>query len=500
MNEMWNDLLKFWNGLDDRGRTGVVAGGATILLLVGLLAFWSLHTDYQVLFADLEERDAAAIVDELKKRKIAFQLEDNSTKILVPARHVHETRLALMSKGVLLNGGVGFEIFDNKDLGMTDYTQKINYQRALQGELVRTIMANEQVKLGRVHLVVPDASIFKRDKSRSKASVSLVLKPGGRLSPEQIMGIQRLVSASVPGLETAMVSVFDQRGVLLSALADADDMAAGGSGKLRMKREAEDYLVRKIVEVMDRTFGPGKAIVSVDVSLNFDEIKRTQQDVLPVRSAGGEESGVIVRKRAAINRQGGPVTKVADADNVVSTAAGQNSTTDVEYEFGRRVEEVVAAQGGVRRISVGVLVPQHMSEEQMKRVRSIVSMTAGLNEERGDAIAVHSIGQLLLGDTESSAGALTPDAQAGVRPLNSQAAGPEIADQSVFRAPGKIRLVIIGVLTMLIAVAAAYLLLRRRRRQADPARLAETQRRKLLANIEQWIAAEKSTASGAAKG
>jgi flagellar M-ring protein FliF len=497
MNELWNDLLKFWNGLDDRGRTGVVAGGAVILLLVGLLAFWSLRTDYQVLFADLEERDAAAIVDELKKRKITFQLEDNSTKILVPARHVHETRLALMSKGVLLNGGVGFEIFDNKDLGMTDYTQKINYQRALQGELVRTIMANEQVKLARVHLVVPEASIFKRDKSRSKASVSLVLKPGGRLSPEQIMGIQRLVSASVPGLETALVSVFDQRGVLLSALADTEDAAAGGSGKLRMKREAEDYLVRKIVEVMDRTFGPGKAIVSVDVSLNFDEIKRTQQDVLPAR---GEESGVIVRKRAVINRQGGPITKVADTDNVVSATAGQNSTTDVEYEFGRRIEEVVTAQGGVRRISVGVLVPLHLSEEQLKRVRSIVSMTAGLSEERGDAIAVHSVGQLLLGDTASSAGAQTTETQAGVRPLDSQLAGPETADQTVFGAPIKSRLVILGVLTMLIAVAAASLLLRRRRRQADPARLAETQRRKLLSNIEQWIAAEKSTASGAAKG
>ncbi len=499
MNELWNDLRAFWKGLDGRGRTGVVAGIVMVMLLVGALVFWVLRTDYQVLFADLEERDAAAIVEELKRSKIVYRLADNGSKVLVPGNQVHETRLSLMSKDVLLNGGVGFEIFDNKDLGMTDYTQKINYQRALQGELARTIMAIDQVKLVRVHLVVPETSLFKRDKSRAKASISVVLKAGGHLSPEQIVGIQRLVAAAVPGLDMAMVSVFDQRGAMLSALADADDAAAGASGKLRMKREAEDYLVRKIVDVLDRTFGPGKAIVSVDVSLNFDQVKRTQQDVLPIHGAEGDDTGVVVRRRAMTSRQGGSATKAADADAVAYSTPGNNSTTDIEYEFGRRVEEVVATPGGVRRISVGVLVPQDISEEQLKRVQSIVSMTAGLNAERGDAIAVHSVSQLLVADSQASVGTQTNNAPIIVSPDDATAdtALPDEADAAAIAQSNSI---LLGGMAVLLTIVGIYLLTRRRHFPSAHERLAEAQRRKLLSEIEAWIAAEKNMASGAVKG
>lgn len=493
MNNLWNDLFRFWQGLDGRGRVGVVAGTALVVVLAVALMFWMLRTDYQVLFADLEERDAAAIIQELKSSKITYQIADNGAKILVPSNQVHETRLGLMSKDVLLNGGVGFEIFDNKDLGMTDYTQKVNYQRALQGELARTIMAIDQVKLVRVHLVVPEASIFKRDKSRAKASISVVLKAGGRLRPEQIMGIQRLVAAAVPGLDTAMVSIFDQHGAMLSTVADADDAVAGTSGKLRMKRETEDYLVRKIADVLDRTFGPGKAIVSVDVNLNFDQVKRTQQDVLPMHGAEGDATGVVVRRRAMTSRQGASAAKASDTDGVAYATPGQNSTTEIEYEFGRRVEEVVATPGSVRRISVGVIVPQDISEEQLKRVQSIVSMSAGLNAERGDAIAVHTVNQLLVatgGGMQVNTMPLSPDPSAAEATLMGTVDGAATS-RSYF--------ILLGGLAIPLVMAGAYFLARRRYFPSAHERLAEAQRRKLLSEIEAWIAAEKNMEAGAIK-
>jgi flagellar M-ring protein FliF len=492
MKELWNNVLAFWNGLEKRAQTGVLAGGAGILVAVTLLGYWTLHTDYQVLFADMEERDAGAVVEELKRRKMAFQLGENGTKVLVPAAQVHETRLALMNKGVVAGGGVGFEIFDNKDLGMTEYTQKVNYQRALQGELARTIMASEQVKLARVHLVVPEASLFKRDKSRSKASVSLVLKPGARFSAEQVLGIQRLVAAAVPGLEPGMVTVFDQRGVTLSSLSDAEDATAGGTGKLKMKRDVEDYFIRKIGEVMDRTFGPGKAIVSVDVALNFDEIKRTQHDVLPLRN-NGEESGIAVRKRQVIYRQGGGSAKATEADPAAAPVTGTNSTTEVEYEIGRRVEEVVMAPGGIRRISVGVLVPQHMTSDQQSNVQEIVSVTAGLSESRGDAIAVHSVDELML----TNAANVAPAANAATGDGSTEAEGLTLT-QMIAWAPAKwVLLALLGAALLVGAIIYTGIQARARRRAAEQEAAAEEQRATLLAEIKGWIDNEKASAPGA---
>ena len=506
MKELWNNLHSFWKDLDSMGRTGLVAGGAIGGVLVVWLAFWSLDTDYQVLFADLDERDAATIVEQLKQRKVPYKLADNGAKLLVPAKLVHETRLGLMSQGVLLNGGVGFEIFDKKELGMTEYTQKINFQRALQGELARTIMAVDQVKLARVHLVVPEASIFKRDKTKPKASVNLVLKAGGRLNGEQIVGIQRLVAASVPGLESPMVGVFDQRGITLSATTEVDDGAAGGSAKLRMKRESEDYLTRKIAEVLDRTFGPGQAIVSVDVTLNFDEIKRTQNDIIPSRTGIGEDPGIVVRKRQVVSRFGPPMAaKATETDALVAAAPGSNSTTEVEYEFGRRVEEVVTAPGGIRRLSIGVLVPRHADDEQLKRIRSIVSMAAGFNEERGDAIAVHSVDQLLLASSEAASPPVAGQVPAtDIAPR--QEAGRDGREDGILRRMQKdwmwIAAIALGAGGILLGAWGAFAVSGRRirRMQESQKQLAEEQRRGLLADIRGWIEAEKNVGTGAVKG
>ncbi len=275
MAQLTENLRAFWDELDRQRRIALVGGVLVILALIAAFAFWTLRRDYQVLFKDMAQRDAAAVVAELKRLKVPYRLEADGSSVRVPADTVHETRLALMGRGVPLSGGVGFELFDHNDLSTTEYAQKINYQRALQGELARTIMSIDGVKLARVHLVLPDASLFRRDKSRAKASVSLLVAQGGGLSESQILGIQRLVAASAPGMEAQMVTVVDQRGVALSSTLDGTP-AAAVAGQLRMKKEVEEYLTRKVAEVLDRTFGPGQAIVSIDVALNSDEIRLTK--------------------------------------------------------------------------------------------------------------------------------------------------------------------------------------------------------------------------------
>jgi flagellar M-ring protein FliF len=369
-----------------------------IIVCVLLLSWWWLKRDYQTLFTGLEERDAAAIVSELKKRKVPYRIEADGNSIRVPSEVVHETRLALMGSGVNLSGGVGFEIFDNESMGMSEYTQKINYQRALQGELSRTIMAIEDVKLARVHLVLPEGGIFKRDKSKAKGSVSLVVKPGGKLSVDQIRGIQRLVAAAAPGMEPGMVTVLDQRGIALSAATDAEGVVAVGSGQLRIKQEVEQYLIRKAGEVLDRAFGPGQAIVSVDVTLDFDEVKKTVQDIVPSRNMG-EASGVMVRRRQTVQRQPGQILTSADevgyrkADN---DSGNSNSTLEIDYEVSRHMQQVVSAPGGIERLSVGVLVPHALGDDKLGQLRALVAMAVGLNEKRGDAIAINGIDQFML--------------------------------------------------------------------------------------------------------
>lgn len=397
MSEVLNNIKAMWEQRTPKERSMFMAAGVVLVVLTLVLLFWTMRTDYQVLFADLDPRDAGAIVEELKRSKVPYKVTDGGAKILVDEKVVHETRLRLMGRSVPLTGGVGFEIFDNKDVGMTEYTQKINYQRALQGELARTIGSINEVKQARVHLVVAESTLFKRQKVKPKASVSLVLKPGASLSNEQIVGIQRLVAASVPSLEPGAVTVSDQGGVTLSAPMEGDEDYALASGKLKLKKNAEDYFIRKITSVLDRTFGPGQAIVSVDVTLNFDEVKRTQQTVVPLRAGMGEEAGAVVRKRQSVYRQAKPPVAKATVDGEPSYTGGTpdlTSTTDVEYELGKSVEHVVSTPGGIRRLSVGVIAPP-MSPAQTERLQDVVGMVVGYSAARGDAISVRSINEVM---------------------------------------------------------------------------------------------------------
>jgi flagellar M-ring protein FliF len=388
---MSNVVASFWDRAS-RG-TKIITLGAVVLLLGSLCwgAFTVLHEDYGVLFADLSAGDAGAIVERLKQEKVPYRIVGNGTVITVPADRVHEVRLRLMTSDLPLSGGVGFEIFDKQGLGATEQTQRVSLQRALQGELARTIGALEQVKQVRVHLVLPESTLFTRDRQQASAAVNLSMRLGVQLTREEIAGIQRLVAAAVPGLEPRRVVITDQRGVTLST-GDAEEANAGAAdARLQVKREIEEYITHKIARLLDSAFGPGHAIVSVDTELNFDATKTTVHDLLP---AGGDSEGRLVRKRQVISGTANEPLWTTAAATDAAPVRQPSSSMEVEYEYGKRIAEVIAAPGAVTRMSIGVIVPGALSDEKRERISELVRMAAGINEGRGDAISVQALDQV----------------------------------------------------------------------------------------------------------
>jgi flagellar M-ring protein FliF len=426
-------------------------------------------------------------VDQLKHSKTPYRLVDGGTTIKVPADRVYETRLALMASGAPLAGGVGFEIFDKQGLGTSEQVQRVTFQRALQGELARTIAALDNVERARVHLVLPESSLFRRDREEARAAVSLTLKSGARLSREEITGVQRLVAASVAGLDAARVVVTDQRGITLAGAETGETGLGAGESRLDMKSDIEEYISRKVARLLDRTYGPGRAIVSVDVALNFDEIKRTVQDLLPVR-AGNTADGGVLRKRQVLSApQAASYGWSVDA-GVTAPQGMQSASTEIEYEYGHRVEQVIAAPGGIARISVGVVVPDELAVDKQERIAELVRAAAGINDARGDAVIVQSVGAL----RDSSVAAAT-EAPALPAAALSTPSGP--AAQSAIAAPMTVASLGRWSYWLLAVVAAAlmFVLIRVAQKRSlvqMQVTLSPQQRESLLAEVEAALAGE----------
>lgn len=476
-------IKEFWEGLSRSARAGLVLGALSIVAMAIALGVWAYRPDYQVLFAEVAPRDAAAMTAELDKMKVPYELGENGTAILVPRSLVYKTRLALMGKDVPLHGAVGFEVFNNADFGMTEFVQKVNYLRAIQGELTRTILAIDGVQNARVHLALPDQGLFKKTATRAKASVTVSMKPGQAMSPEQVVGIQRLVAASVADIASGDVTVLDQHGVALTRAQGDEDNNGSGSAQLDAKRSTEEYMMKKVAAVLDRTFGPGEAIASVDVVLNLDRGKLTTEEVLPSKAASADSAptGVVVRERQTL-REGHP----AGASNGAASA-GEMTNNEAEYQVGRRVEQLAIAGGTVRRMTVSVIVKQSLSDMQLDKLKEVVGLAVGFNAVRGDAIVVNSMDRLVAASATAAAIWPTPaDVGADEAPPPAPAAGRGKPDQAA------VQVVILVLAGLLVLAAAASLAWIRSRRAAykrlQPPVLDDAAREKMLVDVRRWIA------------
>ena len=256
------------------------AGG--ILIFAGALAFLvylNNRTDYAPLYSGMSQSDMAEVAQSLKAKKIPYRVSEGSVE--VPREQIYDTRLSLASDGIPKGSGMGFEIFDQQKLGSTEFVQKINYQRALQGELARTMNSMSEVLESRVHLVLPEDSLFKEDQKPPSAAVVLKLRPGARMGEKELQGIVHLVAATVRGLEEDRITVMSNDGQVLYKKGREDDSSQMSNSQIERKQRMEDDMRQKVQSMLEQVLGPNRVLARVSLDLDLNQVQIAEETYNP---------------------------------------------------------------------------------------------------------------------------------------------------------------------------------------------------------------------------
>jgi flagellar M-ring protein FliF len=400
----------FADFLKSLGAARIAAMGAVTVALMGFFGFVILRvTAPQMvpLFTDLTFEDSAAIIKDLERQGVAYELKNDGAIVLVPKERVPRLRMKLAESGLPKGGGVGYELFDKSDaLGATSFVQNINHLRALEGELSRTIKALDRVQAARVHLVLPERVLFARDKA--EASASIVLKVRGVLEPQQVRAIRHLVASAVNGLKPERVSVVDESGRLLADGARGDGASAASADE---RQAAYERRLREQIEtIVSSVVGPGRARVQVTADFDFNRITQTSEKYDPegrvMRSSQTREESSAANdsKEGQVSvgnelpnatRQGGDTTGSTPREQA------RKSEEIVNYEISRSTKTEVTEGGRVNRVSVAVLVDgvygkndkgetsyQPRDKEEIDRIAALVRTAIGFDQKRGDQVEV----------------------------------------------------------------------------------------------------------------
>ena len=378
-------LKEFLNGYSKPARIGLLVGVVLVLLGLATALWWLFMPRYQLLFGNLRETAAAEVTKSLTDWKVPYRFTDGGSGIEVPADQVYDTRMKLVSAGVPSGGHVGFELFDHSDFGVTEFAQRVNYQRALQGELERSIAALPGVESVRVHLTIRRPGLFVGQDDSSKASVAVTMTQGEILTQQQVGGVRNLVASAVDGLSPTSVVVLGPTGVLPGG-------ASGGGpqdGQLAQNEEQATYETRvreRISDLLGQVFHIQSYRVSVDVRLNFDQDRRVSEHLIP---QGSDGNGLVVRKHIS----GTGTVAAAEAGKDSKEAPTAQKQVDLDYAHGTEREEFSRAPGHVERMSIAVLVPPTLDDAQLQRLRQLVTAAAGLDDKRGDRLEITSVSE-----------------------------------------------------------------------------------------------------------
>ncbi len=401
-------IANTWNKMNSAQKVGL--GAIVTAALTALIFFvaWAQTPEYVAAFTDVEAKDGAAIVDYLKTQKIPYQVSEtaNGTSIRVPSSQVHEVRLALASQGLPGKGTVGFELFDTTTLGMTDFTQQINYQRALEGELARTINSLNVVQAARVHIVIPQPTLFSEDQQPTTASIMVDIASGQQMSKEQVKAVSHLVASAVEGLTPDNITIIDMNGNVLSdgeggsGLADA---AALSSSQNDTQRQVEQSLEYRIKSMLENVLGPDQAVVRVAADMNWDQVHTESENYLPA------DQGSVVRSSRQITESSsgtdsstsgvpGASSNIPDAAPSYQTAVTgttgssyQHNDITTNFEVSRSTSVVESATGQIKRLSVSVMVNNITDTTVISTIRQATIAAAGLDTKRGDVLTVNSV-------------------------------------------------------------------------------------------------------------
>jgi len=387
---------------------------AAVVVVVGLwsLARWNQERNFAPLYTGLAPEDAGAVVTRLRESGIEYRVSDSGASVLVPKAQVAETRLSMAASGLPASGRIGFELFDQTNFGATDFAEQVNYHRALEGELERSVMSLSELARARVHLTLPKESVFLESRRSAKASVLVELRPGADLSAQNVLAIQHLISSAVEGLEPKAVAILDMRGNLLSRSRTNDglDLNEPSDATLEYRQSIERNLLAKINSTLEPLLGPDGFRASVSVECDFRSGEQSEEIFDPSRS-------VMARSERTEDFAGG-----TDASGVPGTASNlprptsrpgasederTHRTENITFQTSRTVTRTQLPQGEVQRISAALLVDHSVrwegegdaqrriveppSEEELRGIRELVSAAAGLDFERGDQLIVESL-------------------------------------------------------------------------------------------------------------
>lgn len=417
--------LEHLNQLPNQKKIGLLLAAAAIIALFVGAWIWSQTPDYRVLYSNISDKDGAEIINALQKMNVPYKFTDGGNTILVPGDHVHETRLRLAGEGLPQGGLVGFEVMENQKFGASQFLEQVNYQRALEGELARSVQSLSAVQKARVHLAMPKPSVFARDRQQPSVSVLLNLYPGRTLSIDQVNAVTHMVSSSIPSLPAQNVTVVDQNGNLLSTQNIEKPESDIEAKQLEYLKELEDSYTRRIESILVPITGKNNVRAQVTADLDFSRVQRAEEifrpnnsedDPASVRSEQKSESRSTGSKfeggipGALTNRPPEPAIapiEIAEDEEGALNKEKKLIPTDerkesiINFEVDKTIQHIQQSTGNIKRLSAAVVVNHRqitdeegnityepLSENELAEINNLVKRAMGFNEERGDSLTV----------------------------------------------------------------------------------------------------------------
>jgi flagellar M-ring protein FliF len=414
-------MFAFLDNMSQQQKIGaMVAVAAFIAAMVGLW-MWNSAPEYRVLYSNLSDRDGGSIIESLQQQNIPYKFAEGGGALLVPADRVHETRLRLASQGLPKGGTVGFELMETQKFGTSQFLEQVNYQRALEGELSRSMETIDAVANARVHLAIPKPSVFVKDQQKPSASVILALHPGRTLDPGQVNGIVHLVSSSIPNMPALSVTILDQKGNMLSSTRDPNDQSMDAT-QLKYVREIEKDYIKRIEAILIPISGQQNVRAQVTADIDFSQVEQTAETYKPNQKpgTGAIRSSQTSDSQNGINNTGGvpgaltnqppvpataPIVKPANSPNGTPISAdGSASSTHKDattnFEVDRTIQHTKLPVGSIRRLSVAVVMNNHTvpdaktgkpiskpyTEEEKNQMNALVKDAMGFDAKRGDTL------------------------------------------------------------------------------------------------------------------
>ncbi|MGC8744157.1 MAG: flagellar basal-body MS-ring/collar protein FliF [Verrucomicrobiia bacterium] len=397
-SQFFTQLKAVWGQLGINQKVSIVL--ATLVVVGGLvgLGIWSSQPQYSLLYGRLDDAEAAKVISALNEVKIPYKTGAGGA-IYVPSDKVYTVRMQLAGKGIPRGEGVGFEIFDKPNFGISDFVQRANYIRALQGELARTIAQLDGVESARVMIVIPENRLLADNTRKPTASVFIRTTGAAQIEPSAVNSIRFLVANAVEGLQAKNVTVVDHRGNVLSENTDDDSVVGLSSSQLALRRNLEQYLSKKAESMLEKVLGPGQAVVRVAAEINFDTLTKVEEkydpegQVLRTSTINDETTDTV---GSGVGGVAGIATNTGADTNLVASTGNKSTTkkkvTNSQYEINKTTSNLIQAAGGIKRVTAAVFIAQRFtgsgtnrvasprSPEEIQKLRKIVQSALGITE------------------------------------------------------------------------------------------------------------------------